>query len=297
MFAKAYQTASKFTFPVVVLARYFDATIEAGVGSFIFVNDEGWFLTAAHIFNFQQLQASQMPHIQNYTQQHTAITSQTDLSPDEQQKLLAQIPYEPKWISNNSLWWGFDQLIVDQLFVLKENDLALGRLANFNSAMCAAFPVFKHPANLANATSLCKLGFPFHEIKAEFDLAGNNFRLQEGVLPIPRFPLEGIFTRNIDAGKTPDNKFNIKYIETSTPGLRGQSGGPIFDVSGRVWAIQSQTVHIPLGFSPSLNVNGTMVQENQFFNVGYGVHIETILAFMDAHNVAYQMSEEEEIIA
>ncbi len=293
MFAKAYQIASKYTFPVIVLARYFDTSIEAGVGSFVFVNDEGWFLTAAHIFNFQETQASQMPEIQTYTQKHASIIAETQSNPEEQAKQFAHLHYNPKWISNTSLWWGFDALMIEEVHFLKENDLALGKLKNFNSSMCADFPVFKHPGFLPHARSLCKLGFPFHEIKADFNNEGNNFSIQEGVLPIPRFPLEGIFTRNVDAGLSQDKQYNIKYIETSSPGLKGQSGGPIFDDNGQLWAIQSQTVHIPLGFSPSLNVNGAMVQENQFLNVGYGVHIETILKFMDTHKVKYQLGEED----
>jgi Trypsin-like peptidase domain len=292
MFAKAYQIASKYTYPVIVLARYFDKTIEAGVGSFVFINSDGWFMTAAHVFNFQQLHSSQMPEIQQYHSQLKALQENLNLSEEQRNEQVIALNYNPKWLSNNSLWWGFDRLIVEQLFVLKENDLAIGRLANFNSSMCSEFPIFKNPAQLLNATSLCKLGFPFHEIKADFNEAGNNFSIQPGVLPIPRFPLEGIFTRNIDGGKTPDNRFNIKYIETSTPGLKGQSGGPIFDVNGYIWAIQSQTVHIPLGFSPTINVDGNVVQENQFLNVGYGVHIETILQFMDAHGVKYQLEPE-----
>jgi Trypsin-like peptidase domain len=289
MFAKAYQIASKYTFPVIVLARYFDKTIEAGVGSFVFINADGWFVTAAHIFTFQQTHSAQMPEIQQYYDLKQAINTNSELSAEQKTKQLNELNYKPKWFLNNSLWWGFDPLVVEQLYVLKENDLAIGKLKNFNSSMCSEFPVFKNPASLPHATSLCKLGFPFHEIKADFNEVGNNFMIQPGVLPIPRFPLEGIFTRNIDGGKTPDKKFNIKYIETSTPGLKGQSGGPIFDVNGHIWAIQSQTVHIPLGFSPTINVDGNMVQENQFLNVGYGVHVETILQFMDAHGVKYQM--------
>lgn len=43
------------------------------------------------------------------------------------------------------------------------------------------------------------------------------------------------------------------FIETSTPRLRGQSGGPIFDVNGAIWAIQSQTHHLKLGFGDNQN--------------------------------------------
>ena len=111
------------------------------------------------------------------------------------------------------------------------------------------------------------------------------------IFPIPRFPIEGIFTRNINAGKSADKKFDIQYIETSSPGLRGQSGGPIFDVEGKIWAIQSQTRHLPLGFTPKIRKGNQEIEENQFLNVGWGVHIKTILRFLDEHGVKYRKSE------
>jgi hypothetical protein len=42
MFSKAYEIASKFTHPVIVSMRFFDKTVESGLGSFIILNDEGW---------------------------------------------------------------------------------------------------------------------------------------------------------------------------------------------------------------------------------------------------------------
>ena len=45
----------------------------------------------------------------------------------------------------------------------------------------------------------------------------------------------------------------VHYLETSSAGLLGQSGGPIFDIDGTVWAMQSRTTHLPLGFAPKVN--------------------------------------------
>jgi len=39
--------------------------------------------------------------------------------------------------------------------------------------------------------------------------------LPTGVLPVPLFLLEGIFTRNVLAGKSKDEQYEIKYLETS----------------------------------------------------------------------------------
>ena len=80
-------------------------------------------------------------------------------------------------------------------------------------------------------TSLCRLGFPFHQINATFDPVTRKFALAPDVLPIPRFPNDGIHTR-VPVVISPDGQRQVKFIETSSPGLKGQSGGPIFDQSG-----------------------------------------------------------------
>ncbi len=87
-------------------------------------------------------------------------------------------------------------------------------------------------------TSLCKPGFPFHSIIPTFDETTNNFKLPEASFPLPLFPLEGIYTRTIQIN-IPDSplSFPLKYIETSSLGLIGQSGGPTFNTYGTVWAI------------------------------------------------------------
>ncbi len=42
-----------------------------------------------------------------------------------------------------------------------------------------------------------QVGFPFHSVNADFDEAAGGFRLAPGTLPVPRFPIEGIVTREI----------------------------------------------------------------------------------------------------
>lgn len=127
-------------------------------------------------------------------------------------------------------------------------------------------------------------------MESTFDAVKNSFILAPNVLPIPRFPLDGIFTRTIESGKTKDGRFDIRLIETSSPGLMGQSGGPVFDVEGNVWAIQSRTMHMPLGFEPSIKKQGKDVTENQFLNIGLGVHVQCILQFLDSLKIEYAIS-------
>jgi hypothetical protein len=135
--------------------------------------------------------------------------------------------------------------------------------------------------------SLCRLGYPFYQASATFDEETNQFNLPPDALPVPRFPSEGMLTRLLvgDLATTPP--VQPKFIETSSAGLRGQSGGPIFDVDGHIWGIQSRTAHLPLGFDPEVGVpGGAKVTEHQFMNVGIGASSETVLAFLHHHGVA-----------
>lgn len=97
-----------------------------------------------------------------------------------------------------------------------------------------------------------------------------------------------MYTRNAILGVSKNKKYEKKFIETSTPGLRGQSGGPIFDTEGNIWAIQSQTISLPLGFSPKLKKGKKETIEHQFINVGIGVHPDIITQFLDENKVRYE---------
>ena len=247
MFQKAYQIASNFTQPLIIHTRLKNGLVESGLASFVVVNKEGWILTCAHVLQpIKRKQTNEITHFQ--------------------------------------FWWGRNDFFVNQFEVNEANDIALGKIENFDPSFVKQYPVFANPSNLLPGTSLCKLGFPFHEIKATFNSSKQNFEIQPESFPIPRFPMEGMYTRNVHL------KDNSKYIETSTPGLRGQSGGPIFDTNGQVYGIQSQTRHLPLGFTPNIVVDGKNVVENQFLNVGWGIHVEVLLALFQKHKIKYQVA-------
>jgi hypothetical protein len=86
------------------------------------------------------------------------------------------------------------------------------------------------------------------------------------------------------------NGIPTQFIETSTPGLGGQSGGPTLDKDGAVCALQVRTVHLPLGWSPEVSDGKKQVKEHQFLNVGWGVHTATLKAIFAANGVTVQWS-------
>lgn len=290
MFANAYKLASCFTRPVISSTRFFDKTVECGCGAFIVINDEGWIITVAHLWNSYSAFQQHGKEISDYGRQLETIQQDQKLNTKRKHKKISRLKTNSKWVTNHSFWWGGDGVQLDDVKTLPEGDLVIGRLDPFDPKTIMTYPVFKNPTNLSIGTSLCKLGYPFHNIEATFNEADNTFDLVSGTLPLPRFPIEGIYTRNVMAGKSKDGEYDIKFLETSSPGLRGQSGGPIFDAKGTIWAVQSRTHHFPLGFSPKIEKNGQEVEENQFLNVGWGVHSELIVAFFKDNGIEFNLS-------
>ena len=74
--------------------------------------------------------------------------------------------------------------------------------------------------------------------------------------------------------------------------MRGQSGGPIFDINGYIWGLQSRTTHYALGFNPKIKKDNKEVEEHQFLNAGVGTHVEEIVNFLTEHNIKFNLSTE-----
>lgn len=290
MFSKAYELASNFTSPVIISLRFLDKSIQCGCGAFIILNEEGWIMTVAHVMQSYFILQKHQREIAKYHNQVQTIQQDQQLSIQQKTIEIARLKTNPKWITNNSFWWSDDKAVIKDVKALPEADFVVGRLEPFDSKLVKNYPVLKNPSKLGKGTSLCKLGFPFHDIQATFDEATNTFKLAPGALPIPRFPLEGIYTRDAHIGKSKDGKYEIKLLETSSPGLRGQSGGPIFDIEGTIWSVQSKTDHLPLGFSPKIVKEGKEVEEHQFLNVGLGIHPELMISFLKDNDIKFTMS-------
>ncbi|MCX6338972.1 MAG: trypsin-like peptidase domain-containing protein [Candidatus Aureabacteria bacterium] len=292
MFANACGLARRFTRPLIISTRFYDGSVSSGCGAFVVVNHEGWIVTVAHLLQSHHAAQAHAREIEGFKKRNAEIDADDSLTPKEKDAKKTALSPNPKWITNSSFWWGcWNSTFLNDVRPLPEADLIVGRIEPFDPAWVSNYPMFKDPTrNFDQGTSLCRLGFPFHEIKTTFDAKKNSFVVDPACLPPPYFPIEGIFTRNLLAGKTKDGKHDIKFIETSSPGLRGQSGGAIFDSHGTVWGIQSTTRHLPLGFSPKIKRGNAEIEENQFLNVGKGIHAETILAFLKDNGISVQIS-------
>jgi hypothetical protein len=294
MFQKAIAIASEFTFPLVMSRKTVAGACSSSVGTFVVVNKAGWIVTAAHILNQWTKLVASAAATQAALAKIKTIKEDGSLSNKERARALAAGPTAGKDDTERcSMWVGINPAVRVNLknigFVPLEIaewgevvDLACAQLDPWDSAWVKTYPIFKDPTkDFEPGRSLCKLGFPFHQFQTSWDEATNQFKLPPGALPMTRFPVEGMFTRVSEIvieGEAPP--YPIRYVETSTPGLRGQSGGPTFDVHGTIWAIQAKTSHLPLGFTG----------QNQFLNVGLGVHPETMFPIFAEAGIEYQVS-------
>ena len=235
MFVKALKIAEKYTHPVVLSKRFENGKVECGCATFIILNQEGWILTSAHVFDEWNLFTEHKNEREAYEKQVKAIEANVKLTAKQIRNQIGKLRKNHNWISHYSFLWAGTNATVNNIIYDRLADIAVGKLEPFDKSIIDVYPTFGDPnTELPQGTSLCRLGFPFHAINATFDAAADSFSLADDVFPMPRFPNDGILTRHIKI-LDETTKREVSFIETSTPGLRGQSGGPVFDVTGKIW--------------------------------------------------------------
>ena len=266
MFADACKVATRYTYPVVIARRYFDRTTDCSCAAFVVLNEQGWIATAAHLLA-------------------------ADEALQRSCREISRLKTNPKWITNVSFRWGDDGMRLREVRLLPEADLAVGRLEPFDPERFRPFPVVKDPACLDVGTPLCKLGYPFQQVKASYDESKGGFRLSTGSQPLAGFPMEGIYTRTLSAGKSSDGRYEIKYLETSSPGLIGQSGGPLFDSRGTLWGVQSRTDMHSFPIRTRIPGRERTKKEILSLNLGVAIHPEVLVNYLSDHGIPFRLSD------
>lgn len=244
-------------------------------------------MTAAHNFGTAIAFNGHQKEIKDYNEKIEKITNNKQLKEGIRKALLRGIKPNKKWVTNFSIMLSGKPIKIEEYYIYGKHDIALFRINKTAVKGQKIFPKIIDPSAICPGTSLCKLGFPFIEFTPTFDEAKNQFELPKD-LAYTLFPIEGIYTRNLQTNEE-DNGIKIKYIETSSPGIKGQSGGPIFDEDGVIYGVQSKNVTIPLGFKGTVKIKGKTIEENQFLNTGIGVHPETLIYFLNKHKIKYEM--------
>lgn len=291
MFSRAVPIAAGFTRPVVISSRTVKGECRSTIGACVVVNAQGWVLTAGHLLEIIIRHQESARRYQGY--RGKVVQFHRDMAADKRFRKKGVRTFErpsDAAVCNHSVWWGVDGARLVDAKLASATDLALGRLDPFDPATVPRYPVFKNPAaGHTPGRSLCKLGFPFHPIVPEYHEDADAFRLPPGSVPLPAVPLDGIFTRVVKRwGPWSGEGGPSLFIETSTPSLQGQMGGPVFDSEAVVWGIQSHTTHHPLGLQPRVPGGGPGQVEHQFLNTGLAVHAGVIRRFLDSEGIDYR---------
>jgi hypothetical protein len=294
MFIKAIEKIQKFTRPIHTIFRYYGNNFATpGTGTFFFVNDDGIAITCRHIANniintdpinqryelIKKERDSFGTKIDGkYKKQVAALESKYGLV---NQETIIQI--------KNTIMDSFDSITTIDCITHPTLDLAILKFKGFSKKLYASHAVFvKDSTDIMQGKYLCRYGFPFPEFNNfQYDPAKDDIDYtRTGTLSTPAFPMDGIITRHLSDGK------QITGIEMSTPGLRGQSGGPLFDTDGLIYGMQFATNHLHLGFdmrNKEISSEGKKIKvTNQpFLHVGHCVHVDRIKEFLVLHDIKF----------
>ena len=156
-----------------------------------------------------------------------------------------------------------------KIHIRDQLDFGVGRISAFTARGDQQYGILrKRPVRQGEL--LCRIGYPFLA-KPKLEYGSNGFTIVDP-LNVAIFVNEALVSRFVTFPQG-------KMIETSSPGLKGQSGGPLMDKSRYICGIQSQTIPYSLDFPGE--------GRNQFLEVGRATHIETIRNYLDSLNVSY----------
>lgn len=288
MFVKAIERAGEFTRPIHMVSRYYQSTLpQAGAATLFMVNDEGWALTCRHV-------AATIIATQDISQRKRDFQAANVGKMTKQDRFKCERKYK---IDRANLYELLVQFVdcadTFDTYECRSHvtlDMALIRFNNFKMLHPKSFPLFaKNGDGLQPGKSLCRLGYPFAEFtNFAYDKDSDcTAWTKTGVERTPRFPMDGMVTRLLSDGAT-----NIVGFEMSTPGLKGQSGGPAFDTDGVIWGMQYGTASLDLDFDVNMDVvrqgSKKRVQDNAFLHVGHCVHVNAMKQYMQTNGVAFQ---------
>ena len=291
MFEKAIEKALEFTRPLHTISRTYGGLVLPGTATIFFVNDNGVAVTCKHVLDLIPGADKINQAYSNFKEEKSRIANDGKF-----RRNLSGLELKYKYNNEttvqlkNMFMNCFDKIEAITCHAHPTLDLAILEFKGFTKIMYTAHAAFiKDSKNIKQGKYLCRTGFPFPEF--------NNFKhnpttddiewTEEGINASPSFPIDGIVTRFVG-----DTTGKISGIEMSTPGLRGQSGGPLFDTNGIVYGMQFATNHLHLGFDnkdTEIIANGkkSKVSNFPFLHVGRCIHVDEIKAFLTEHKIAF----------
>ena len=292
MFIAAIERAAQFTRPIHFITRFWGSQkVIPGSATLFFVNADGWALTCAHVARQLEVSGQVVANYRTFKAERAKVLA---TGKNRQQLRALERKYNYTSSTPVELLITFLNCVDGQpdleARIHPSLDVALLKFKHFKSLHCTSFPLFsKDSSALRQGKFLCRLGYPFPEFtNFEYDSAADEIRWTSTGRPdTPQFPIEGMVTRHLGG---PGGA--VVGFELSTPGLKGQSGGPAFDTEGRVWGMQAATSHLDLDFDVDVEVfrsgQKRRVQDSAFLHVGHCIHIDILKQFMRDNGVAFQ---------
>lgn len=291
MFISAIERVSKFTRPVNSIIRtYGGKQLIPGSSTLFFVNESGYAITCRHVVEL----LGNAEHMNAQFSQFRA--ERNSILPGSKQKaqlkgLEIKYKYQADTVIQvkNNFVDCVDSMSGFTCHTHPTLDLAIIKFNDYKNIHyqdCARF--LRDTSRIKQGKFLCRLGFPFPEFNNFiFNAATDDIEwTNQGISRSPQFPIEGMVTRFLA------DQQQLYGIELSTPGLRGQSGGPLFDEKGTVYGMQFSTKHLHLGFdlvdTEILVNNGVKkISDYSFLHLGQCIHADAIKNFLRQHQVPF----------
>jgi hypothetical protein len=295
MFENSIEEVAAYTRPVhSILRTYGGKQIIPGAATLFFVNDEGYAVTCKHVIDL-------LASSQKVNETYFEFKQEREKIPRDGKYKISLKGLEMKYKYNPETVVQIKNTFVDCVdsmsgftwHVHPKYDLAILKFNDYTTLKYTGQAKFlKDPTTIRQGQLLCRLGYPFPEF--------TNFRYNEPADDIewtnsgnpgsPRFPTEGMVTRFL----MEENK--LSGIELSTPGLKGQSGGPLFNHDGVVYGMQFSTKHLHLGFDI---VDKEILADNKikkvsdysFIHLGQCIHVDIIKSFLAEYNIRFHEAE------
>jgi len=291
MFVNAIDKVNKFTRPIHTISREYGSTeVIPGAATLFFVNELGYAITCKHVANVIAQADAVNKHYGEFNKEEANLPSSGKYK-RKYKDLEKKYKYRTGLTTQikNTFVGCIDKFSSISIKMHPKYDVAILRFEGFTKLGYEKYATFlKDTSTIKQGKMLCRLGYPFPEF--------TNFRYnekaddiewtQEGKQSTPRFPMDGMITRRLL-----DSGLDVG-IELSTPGLRGQSGGPLFDENGIIYGMQASTHHLHLGFDIkdkeiNFGAQKKKVSNYPFMHLGNCVHVDIIKAFLKEHNVKF----------
>lgn len=293
MFVKSIKEVSQFTRPIHSIMRTYSGEIIPGAATLFFINEDGYAITCKHVLELLLESNRVNANYESFKNRRSILTTGKKYN-----QKLKELEKEHGIADKNTIVQIKNCFLgcieTDQLkwssWVHPQYDLAVIKFEDYNEISYNSYARFPSTSScLDQGKFLCRIGHPFPEFtNYKFDKEKDDIEFtNNGNQSTPIFPIEGMVTRFIAA---PDSR--VFAIELSTPGLRGQSGGPLFDENGIIYGMQSMTHHLHLGFDlvkqdVVIDNLHKKVDDYAFLHLGSCIHFEIIKEFLTENSIKF----------